>query len=231
VLPPSPPVLALPETTSEETPAPAQVRSKPPEVTYEDGQLTIIAENSLLSDIMALLRARTGADIEVPASASGEHIWVSLGPGPARKVLASLLSETKLDYVILASDSDPDGIRSVSLTPRTSASAGGANAGSSVGQSIRDSNRRLRQFSSAPPEARVEDQPAPEPAASTEAAPPPEATQPTPAETAVVKDAQAPTDANRPAGNTSDQMMHMLQNMYEERKQQMQQLQKPAATN
>ena len=56
---------------------PEQAQPKPPKVTYEAGQLTIIAENSKLSDILASLRACMGADIDLPASASGETVYGS----------------------------------------------------------------------------------------------------------------------------------------------------------
>src|SRR6267143_1115516 len=45
---------------------PEQAQAKPPQVTYEAGQLTIIAENSKLSDILASVRACMGADIDLP---------------------------------------------------------------------------------------------------------------------------------------------------------------------
>src|SRR5712692_8538299 len=54
---------------------PEQAQPKPLQVTYEAGQLTILAENSRLSDILSSLRACMGADIDLPAGASGELIW------------------------------------------------------------------------------------------------------------------------------------------------------------
>jgi hypothetical protein len=134
------------------TPQPEQAPVKPPQVTYEDGQLTIIAENAKLSDVMSAVRACTGADVDLPASASGERIWVRLGPGPARKILATLLGGTKLDYVIQASETDPDGIRNVWLTTRTetpsatSARAGtlpGSQPGRPLPPRLSDSERRI----------------------------------------------------------------------------------------
>jgi hypothetical protein len=67
---------------------------------------------------MKSLRSSLGADIDLPANVVDQHIWVRLGPGPARRVLRDLLDGTEFNYVIQASDSDPDGIRSVLLTPR-----------------------------------------------------------------------------------------------------------------
>jgi hypothetical protein len=109
------------------TPPPA-VAEKPathsPKVTYQDGQLTIIAENSLLSEILSALRTAMGAEIDLPAGASSEHVWVSLGPGPARKVLSEMLSGTDLNFVIQGSTSDANGIQSVLLTPHSEAGPG-----------------------------------------------------------------------------------------------------------
>src|SRR6266478_1907461 len=119
----SPPVLQ--EQIPQQAPAPLSAELGTPsrhQVSYEDGQLTIVAENSKLGDILAAVSERMGADIELPASASDERIWVRLGPGPARRVLAALLGGTDLDYIIQASETDPEGIQSVLLTPRTKAS-------------------------------------------------------------------------------------------------------------
>jgi hypothetical protein len=111
-----------PISLQESTPAIQEPpKSTPPKVTYEAGQLTIVAENASLPDVLSALHKLMGADIDLPASASSERVWAQLGPGPARQVLATLLSQTKLDYVIQASDVDPDGIRNVWLTPRTEA--------------------------------------------------------------------------------------------------------------
>src|SRR5208282_6693816 len=41
-----------------------------PEVTYQNGLLTIVAPNSTLGDILRSVRKRTAAEIEVPATAS-----------------------------------------------------------------------------------------------------------------------------------------------------------------
>jgi hypothetical protein len=234
--------LAQQEQPPEQAPSagtPEQAQPKPPLVTYEAGQLTITAENSKLSDILSSLRACMGADIDLPASASGERIWARFGPGPARKVLAMLLSGTKLDYIIQASDTDPDGIRNVWLTPRTEGSAlttarVAAPPVRSLPPRLSDSERRV--VRNRPPEETE----SPEPNVSTDAPPavqpaPTEAapanTQPPPASTTDTvpasdtpgsepnKPAATPTPATTPSANPTDQMIQTLQNMYEQRKQ------------
>jgi len=242
---PTPPAAASaqPAPTPQQEPPPytppEQLPPKAPQVSYEAGQLTIGAENSTLSDILAALRACMGTDIDLPASASNERMWARLGPGPARKVLATLLSQTNLDYVIQASDSDvdPDGIQSVMLTPRTDAPAGAtAKAKPAFAQALpprrSDADRRVPVPNHTPAEDRVAEEPVPPPAPPVSPEPPaPADALPATAQPAqlAVPETQG-TDANKPAAtaSTTDQMMRMLQNMYQERKQQMQ---KPPATN
>jgi hypothetical protein len=227
--------------------SPEQGQAKPLQVTYEAGQLTIIAENSKLSDILASLRACTGADVDLPASASGERMWARIGPGPARKVLATLLSQTKLDYIIQASDTDPDGIQNVWLTPRTdgptvTTAKIGTPAARPLPPRLSDSERRVvpnrREETDSPdPTVSTDTPPAatqPAPAAGTQPAPtdvPPASTQPAPAATTDAptasdtpgsesnKPVTSTTPAATPPANATDQMIQTLQNLYEQRKQ------------
>ena len=233
----SPPVLQ--EQIPQQVPAPLSAEQGTPsrhQVSYEDGQLTIVAENSKLGDILAAVSERMGADIEIPASASDERIWVRLGPGPARRVLAALLGGTDLDYIIQASETDPEGIQSVLLTPRTKASGAPVVAPGrpaiSAGQA-RGANRKNIQPNYGPvepsgrenstePATPVEVPTAGNPAASTEQQPAQAELQP-PADTRDV-------DADKSAAKTSEQMIQKLQNMYEQRKQ-MQQDRKPPSSN
>jgi hypothetical protein len=79
---------------------------------------------------------------------SAEHFWLHLGPGPARKVVAQLLNDSKYDHLISASDTSPDGIRSVSITPRTEVpTSQGTKGASSVAAEIRNANQGGRTFS------------------------------------------------------------------------------------
>jgi hypothetical protein len=141
------------------TPPPASAEKKatpPPKVTYQDGQLTIIAENALLSDILSALHTLMGAEIDLPASASSERIWVRLGPGPARKVLSELLSGTDLNFVIQGSTTDADGIQSVMLTPHNEAGPG--NQGISTQPQQRLANRQTPSEDSTAVEAQAPQQ-------------------------------------------------------------------------
>lgn len=207
--------------------------SKPPQITYEDGQLTIVAENSRLSEVMSALRAAMGADIDLPASVAGQRIWIRLGPGPARRVLRDLLDNTELDYVIQASDTEVEGIRSVLLTARSKAAEQGV-PGSQV---ARGTSRRELPVSSSPVEAPEQDGSTPaESAAVSDAAPAGSPSTSTDAQSAASQLQSAPVAPNPslsgPGSGTSEQMIQQLQSMYEQRRQlQLQQNQKPPSHN
>jgi len=89
----------------------------PPQVTYENNQLTIVASNSTLADILRAVRKTTGADIEVPASP--ERVVTHLGPGPARDVLADLLNGSRFNYVLLGAPGSDSALTRVVLVAKT----------------------------------------------------------------------------------------------------------------
>jgi hypothetical protein len=106
------------------TPAPLQplpldqVPAVAPKVDFSNGDLTIVAHNSTLSDVLKEVREHTGAELDIPANAN-ERVVADLGPGPARSVLAELLNGTHFNYVMVGSTTDPKAIQSIVLTPRT----------------------------------------------------------------------------------------------------------------
>ena len=76
----------------------------PPQVSYQNSQLTINAPNSTLGDILRAVRKQTGAEIEIPPAS--ERVVTHLGPGPAREVMAELLNGSRFNYVLLGSPAD-----------------------------------------------------------------------------------------------------------------------------
>jgi len=89
-----------------------------PQVTFEHEQLTIIAPNSTLGDILRAVRKRTGAEIDIPASAT-ERVVTRLGPGPAREVMADLLNGSRFNYVLLGSPQDANLLTRIVLVAKT----------------------------------------------------------------------------------------------------------------
>ena len=215
---------------------------KAPQVSYEDGQLTVIAENSLLSDVMKALRQALGADIDLPASVVDQHIWVHLGPGPASRVLRDLLDSTEFNYVIQASESDPDGIRSVLLTARSKST--GAETVPSGKTGIRwmpghgpDAQRSMDSENPAPepPVASVDPSQAPAPVASGDPSQAPAPMPPASASTASLQNAPENSGSGAlgaPPATVAEQQIQQLQSMYQQRKLiQMQHNQKAAGQN
>jgi hypothetical protein len=92
---------------------PEQMPPLPPQVTYQSGLLSIVADNSTLSDILHAVAVQTGATIDVPPNST--RVAARLGPGTPQKVMADLLSG--LDYIVVGASNDPDGIRSIIVPP------------------------------------------------------------------------------------------------------------------
>ena len=229
-LPSTPRIERTQEPDPQSAAQPASVEStivKPAQVTYQDGQLTIIAENTPLSEVMKALRVALGAEFDLPPSAAGQHIWVHLGPGPARRVLRDLLDGTEFNYVIQAADNDEDGIRSILLTQRSKA---GSPVGASSAPEIAGSRRSIRGINGATATA-TEGTDAENPATAEAAAAAPGPTNGTPSAPTTNDHDQAVASANAQtaAGNSdedssknasrSDQMIQQLQSLYQQRRQ------------
>ena len=89
----------------------------PPQVSYQNSQLTIVAPNSTLGDILRAVRKQTGAEIEIPPAT--ERVVTHLGPGPAREVIAELLNGSRFNYVLLGSPADDSVLTRVVLVAKS----------------------------------------------------------------------------------------------------------------
>lgn len=123
------PVLPPPLPSGPQGPVPQipldSIPAVAPQVIYQSGQLTILAPNSTLSDILRAVKKQTAADIEIPANAN-ERVVTSLGPGPAREVVAELLNGSRFNYVLLGSPSDATRLTRVVLVAKTTPDVPGA---------------------------------------------------------------------------------------------------------
>jgi hypothetical protein len=99
-----------------------QIPATPAKVSFQNGLLSISAQNSSLAEILRDVRQLTGAAIEVPpGAAANERVVTSLGPGAPRDVLAGLLNGSSFNYVMLGSSTDPTAVSSVILTAKSTA--------------------------------------------------------------------------------------------------------------
>ncbi len=105
-------------------PVPAVVEPRPASapsavVAYQNGLLTITAQNATLREIMDRVRESTGAVVEVPAL--NERVTVQLGPQPPAIVIAALLEGSPVNYVIVGGSGDANAIRAIQVTPESAA--------------------------------------------------------------------------------------------------------------
>lgn len=102
---------------------PANEPPQPATVTYQGGLLSIHAQNSTLADILQQVQSKTGAEVDVPAGANSQRIYINDGPSPPRQAIAALLKGSGFDYIILGSAQDPQGVQKVVLTPHVALAA------------------------------------------------------------------------------------------------------------
>ena len=98
---------------------PEQGPSYPPEVSFQRGELTIVARNSTMGDVLMAVKQRTGAAVDMPA-VSSERVVGRFGPGAPRDVMAQLLNGSHYDYVLLGSPAEPGALKKVVLIARAS---------------------------------------------------------------------------------------------------------------
>jgi hypothetical protein len=103
----------------------------PPQVNYQNGLLTIVAQNSTLGDILNAVRSRTGAAVDIPPADTSERVIGQLGPGPARDVLTQLLNGSSFNYVMTSPGSDPGALAHLVLIPRVGVASSAANSANS----------------------------------------------------------------------------------------------------
>jgi hypothetical protein len=109
---------AVQSGTSLAPPTPQQLPPSPPKVSFRDGQLTIVANNSSLGEILHAIHSQTGAMVEIPGNPT-DRVFGQFGPGPARDVLSSLLNGSHFNYILLGSASNPDELQRVILTAKS----------------------------------------------------------------------------------------------------------------
>jgi hypothetical protein len=77
-----------------------------PVVTYQNGEMTIEAHHSALSDILHAVSKQTGAAIDFPTNGT-QPMSGRIGPGQAVDVLARMLKSLGFDYAIVGSVAQP----------------------------------------------------------------------------------------------------------------------------
>jgi hypothetical protein len=98
--------------------------ANPPNISYANGELTIVANNSSLADIVSGIERATGVRVEGVAPDS-ERVFGQFGPGSSRDVLNSLFDGSRYDFILVGSLENPADVRTIILSPHGTAPAAG----------------------------------------------------------------------------------------------------------
>lgn len=228
--------------------APEQRPAMRPVVIYQNGKLTITANNATLEDILNIVGEKTGAVIDIPGPAT-ERVVSQLGPGLPRDVIASLLNGSHFNYVVVGTETDETAVSRVVLTAKTDhadSPAGPANgrpglATAALPHPLNQPRAALQQALAQASQVMLQEQPAQQvqtpdfqqpPVASTSETPAPvnqasssgessaAPSGPTGTETAAIDPASANDGTQKSNGDRTPQQM--LQDLYETRRQMMQ---------
>jgi hypothetical protein len=94
-----------------------------PMVAYQNGRLTINANNETLANVLRMVAQKTGATIIIPPGTGLERIVEHAGPAPASDVLGQLLKGSHFNFVLIGSPQHPNDLQQVLLTPRVDTGA------------------------------------------------------------------------------------------------------------
>lgn len=191
-------------------PTPEQMPAVQPRVSFQNGLLSIEANNSTMYDVLSAVKRQTGANIDVPLGSAADRVVTRLGPGKPRDVMASLLSGSKFNYIIVGPPQNPDGIQRVILSRRP---AGGIPSPASDQASF---NPQVVPAPEEEPAEEFEPEPPPEEIAQPEPAPP------------TMQPGQDPSQQQGQQQNpnqtkTPEQLLQELQRMQQQQQQQQQQ--------
>jgi hypothetical protein len=197
---------------------PAQMPAVAPRISYQNGQLTVIAENSNLSDVLNGIRTATGVRIENSGGSGGDRVAAKIGPAPVRDVLLSLLQGSRYDFVMMGSDTDPNQIERVVLSQK-SAATGGNNPAPAQASTLPQNGVVQSEETDSEGEDNNNEGFAPAPAQ-----PAPQTNQPQPPGAAVQPGSEPANGVKTP-----EQLLQDLRNMEQQRLQQQQQQQQQQA--
>jgi len=94
--------------------------ASPPQIAFSDDTLTINANNATLGDVLRAVHRQTGAVVDMPGNAT-DRVVGRFGPGPVRDVMTSLLNGSHFNYVLMGSQTNPNGLERIVLISKSGA--------------------------------------------------------------------------------------------------------------
>ena len=119
--------LAQPAVTPEPVPvaivatAPGELPAQTPRVSYNNGQLTVDAQNSILRDVLNAICSQIGAQLSM-APGTGDRRVAAHFSGSARQVISELLYGSDIGYIIIGLPGSAEGVQKVFVRKNTPAS-------------------------------------------------------------------------------------------------------------
>jgi hypothetical protein len=92
--------------------APGELPAQTPRVSYNNGQLTIDAQNSILKDVLKAICSQIGAQLYM-APGTGDYRVAAHLSGPARQVISALLYGSNIGYIIVGLQGNAEGVEQV----------------------------------------------------------------------------------------------------------------------
>jgi hypothetical protein len=102
---------------------PSQMPPSPPRITYVGGKLTVVANNSILDDVLTGVGKAIGANIQGGGSQGVERVFGQFGPASPSQVLDILLIGSRYDFVLVGSTESADSVREIILSPSSAEAA------------------------------------------------------------------------------------------------------------
>ncbi|HLJ88588.1 MAG TPA: hypothetical protein VKZ53_17340 [Candidatus Angelobacter sp.] len=93
----------------------------PPKITFAQGQLTIVANNSTLGDVIGGFCKATGAKQEGDVGAATERVFGQFGPDVPAAVLDALLKGSSYGFIAVGDPDDPGSVKQLILLSRSTA--------------------------------------------------------------------------------------------------------------
>jgi hypothetical protein len=90
--------------------------ANPPRISFSNGELTVLANNSSLSDIVTGIERAIGARVE-GTPPDTERVFGQFGPASSRDVLNDLFSGSKYDFILVGGLDDPGAVQKIILSP------------------------------------------------------------------------------------------------------------------
>ncbi len=143
--------------------SPSQQMPAPPRVTFTDGRLQVVANNSTVQDVINAIHGATGTKFQVNGGPTQDRLFGQFGPGPVTAVLRQILLGSGFNYILVSPPQTPGEVQTAMLMAKSN--EGTAPVAPPQGQPNQGQLNQGQQANNQEnPDAQEEEPPPPEPA-------------------------------------------------------------------